>query len=157
MHPWRAMRSFVRDHFFPWMTNLRVKVSISWTISLPLSFSLDLPAHPYVAVSLFSYLSLLSILFMPKICLVLSVSFLFSYLHLCPLTTPLSICKGTLSHPKGASTSGPIIIFVHGTMSSKDHNFVPDLCKKMVQDYGKIFFFWWSVDLVYIQNKNKRI
>lgn len=44
---------------------------------------------------------------------------------------------GTLTYPKDGSEKGPVIVFVHGTMSFKDHNFVPDVCKKMIADYGE--------------------
>jgi predicted alpha/beta-fold hydrolase len=46
------------------------------------------------------------------------------------------VLEGTLSFPKDAEQKGPILIFVHGTMSSKDHNFVPDISKKIIQDFG---------------------
>ena len=55
-------------------------------------------------------------------------------LHFDPLA--LIFFTGTLTYPKDGSQKGPVIVFVHGTMSSKDHNFVPDVCKKMITDYG---------------------
>lgn len=58
--------------------------------------------------------------------------------------SPFSILSitGTLTYPRDGSEKGPVIVFVHGTMSSKDHNFVPDVCKKMIADYGENAWSW---------------
>lgn len=47
--------------------------------------------------------------------------------------------QGTLLLPKKEETiirSGPCVVFVHGTLSDRNHNFVPDLCVKIVKDVG---------------------
>lgn len=46
---------------------------------------------------------------------------------------------GTLLLPKrdeGIIRSGPCVVFFHGTLSDRNHNFVPDLCLKVVKDIG---------------------
>ena len=43
---------------------------------------------------------------------------------------------GTLTVPQGAERpEGPVAIFLHGTMSNRNHNFVPDLAAKLVKDH----------------------
>ena len=57
---------------------------------------------------------------------------------------------GTLTYPKDGSEKGPVIVFVHGTMSSKDHNFVPDVCKKMIADYGENALYSFFYCLLFV-------
>ena len=44
--------------------------------------------------------------------------------------------KGTLSYREDQTPVGPVLIFLHGTMSSADHNFVPDLASKLSKEMG---------------------
>eukprot|EP01038_Epipyxis_sp_PR26KG_P017720 gene17720-24691_t len=56
---------------------------------------------------------------------------------------PLNIVKpsgytldGFLTYRDDQQQCGPVIIFVHGTLSSYDHNFTNDLTQKLAIDYG---------------------
>ena len=44
--------------------------------------------------------------------------------------------NGTLTFPKGEVREGPIVVFLHGTMSDRNHNFVPELTDKLVKSFG---------------------
>ena len=47
--------------------------------------------------------------------------------------------QGTLLLPKKEESvirSGPCVVFVHGTLSDRNHNFVPELCAKIVKEIG---------------------
>ena len=44
--------------------------------------------------------------------------------------------EGTLTVPKNAKPEGPVVVFMHGTMSNRNHNFVPELAAKLVKDHG---------------------
>jgi len=46
------------------------------------------------------------------------------------------ILEGTLTMPKDSQKAGPVILFLHGTHSNRNHNFVPELCTKLVKDHG---------------------
>ena len=46
------------------------------------------------------------------------------------------ILEGTLTLPKDSPKTGPVMIFLHGTHSNRNHNFVPELCTKLVKDHG---------------------
>lgn len=46
------------------------------------------------------------------------------------------ILEGTLTVPKDSQKPGPLMIFLHGTHSNRNHNFVPELCTKLVKDHG---------------------
>jgi pimeloyl-ACP methyl ester carboxylesterase len=45
------------------------------------------------------------------------------------------VLEGTLTVPK-KGFKGPCVLFVHGTLSDRNHNFVPDLCTKISKDVG---------------------
>lgn len=46
------------------------------------------------------------------------------------------VLKGKLTLREGQPESGPILVFLHGTMSYADHNYVPDLANKLAKDFG---------------------
>ena len=46
------------------------------------------------------------------------------------------ILEGTLTVPKDSKREGRILVFLHGTHSNRNHNFVPELCTKLVKDHG---------------------
>lgn len=44
--------------------------------------------------------------------------------------------NGTLTRREDQSRCGPVVIFLHGTMSSANHNFVPDLAQRLAKEQG---------------------
>jgi pimeloyl-ACP methyl ester carboxylesterase len=46
------------------------------------------------------------------------------------------ILEGTLTYPSGEIQQGPVVVFLHGTISNKDHNFVPELCTRLAKEAG---------------------
>lgn len=46
------------------------------------------------------------------------------------------VLRGTLTYPVGESYHGPCVVFLHGTMSNRNHNFVPELCNKLIKEHG---------------------
>jgi pimeloyl-ACP methyl ester carboxylesterase len=58
------------------------------------------------------------------------------------------VLPGTLTVPQGVERKeGPVVVFLHGTHSNKDHNFVPDLAAKLCKDHGiRSFRFDFRVD-----------
>lgn len=44
--------------------------------------------------------------------------------------------EGTLTVPSNEKREGPVVVFMHGTMSNRNHNFVPELATKLVKDHG---------------------
>ena len=46
------------------------------------------------------------------------------------------VLRGTSTYPAGESSHGPCVVFLHGTMSNRNHNFVPELCNKLIKDHG---------------------
>ena len=46
------------------------------------------------------------------------------------------LLEGTLTVPKDSKREGRVIVFLHGTHSNRNHNFVPELCTKLVKDHG---------------------